>query len=200
MRVSDVLAHIRARLRDDNAEFTRTGDSLLINQIRFYQNQLLAEYNQNISEFNTILKDKSEVEINFEPLKIIAAFLNGTALRLVSYETAINLKKSGENGLFYQKKGQLFGFEKAKSGDLQVFGVKKAVVENADDELVIDDGFENLLVFSVYLDILKTNTTALNLEQINAVTAFVELEHQKMRAAQNRLNSPLSFKTQNVRV
>ncbi len=135
MKVSDILAHIRARLRDDNAEFTRTGDSFLINQIRFWQNQLLAEFNQNIAEFNYTIDSKSpksEIEISFEPLKILAVFLNKTRLRVVSYEMAIRLLQSGENsGIFYQKRGQVFGFESEKSGDLQVFGVKKAVVENA---------------------------------------------------------------------
>ena len=204
MKVSDILAHIRARLRDDNAEFTRTGDSFLINQIRFWQNQLLAEFNQNIAEFTyTIPADlpKSEVEISFEPLKILAVFLNGVRLRVVSYEMAIRLLQSGENnGIFYQKRGQVFGFESEKVGDLQVFGVKKAVIDDADDELVLDDSFENLLVFCVYLDILKTNTTPSNLEQINAFSVLVEQEKQLMRANFNRLNGETSFKTKCVRV
>lgn len=199
MRVSDVLAHIRARLRDDNAEFTRTGDSFIINQIRYWQNQLLSEFNQNIAEFKAALKEKSEFELDFEPLKIVAAFLNGEALRLVSYESAIKSRGELENILF-QKRGQLFGFENKKTGELEIYAVKKAFVKEADDELVLDDGFENLLVFSVYLDILKTSTTPDNSQRLNFMLGLLEQENLRMRAAQNALNSPASFKTKCVRV
>lgn len=187
MKVSDILAHLRTRLNDDNAEHTKKGDSYLINLIYFWQNQILSEFSLNIAEFSDTLENEKEVEMPFEILRVLQVKLNGSNIAQASFKSA--LKR--EFGLyFYQKSPQIYSFNREVSGDIEIYAVKKAFINEKNDDLVLGDEFLNLLVFSVFLDILKAQITPENTQRINTYEILLEKEKSRIIGFLNRANNP----------
>jgi hypothetical protein len=199
MKVSDILAHLRARLRDDNAEFTRIGDSLLINLIYYWQNSILSEFGLNIKEIKETLNEQDEVELPFEVLRVLAVYLDNQPITQSSYATSARHYNDGKLR-FFEKRSQLWGFSKQVSGELLIFAVKKAVVRDSTDELILNDDFTNLLVFSVFLDVLKANISPDNAQQLSVYEQLIERERMRMIALQNRKNIKPDFTAPFVRV
>lgn len=186
MKVSDVLAHIRTRLNDDNAEFTKKGDNYLINLIYFWQNQIISEFALNVAEFECEMDDEKEIEMPFETSRLLFVELNGEKIEPSSLKWAIN-KKFGVG--FYEKSPQIYAFTRNVSGNVKIYAVKKAFISDKDDDMVIGDDFINLLVFYVFLDVLKAQITPENTQRINTYEILAEKERQRMISFLNRKNN-----------
>lgn len=199
MKVSDVLAALRARIRDDNAAFTKQGDSYLMSLIYFWQNQLLSEYAQNIKEVELTLKEQDELELPFEIMRVCAAYLNGENVRLCSYLQSAQSRHNPDLRLF-EKAPQIYGFSRKISGICSLFVVKKAFIQDKDDEMILGDDFINLLVLSVFLDLLKAQVSPDNTQRIDFFEQRVLLkEKQRINALLNRKNNPDAFHSPFVR-
>lgn len=106
MKLSDVLANLRARLRDDNAALTKTGDSFLTSLVYFWQNQILAEFELNLCEICVNLDEKDEIELPFEILRVVAIYLNNEPLKLTTTRCRLFYKRMVLPSFI---KGRLFG-------------------------------------------------------------------------------------------
>lgn len=205
MKVSDILAHLNVRLKEIDVasnklgEETKTGDSFLIKLIELHQNELLAEFELNIAEFHKTLDNESEVTLDFEINKLICAFLNNSALNLMSFSFAIKHKLTGTL-YFYELAPKKYAFSKEVSGDFQLFGVKKAFLTKADDELMLSDDFTNLLVMSVFCDIMRVQVSPDNTARLDYYYKIVENEKSKMTALLNSRRTQTAFTAPFVRV
>lgn len=199
MKLSDVLANLRARLRDDNAALTKTGDSFLTSLVYFWQNQILAEFELNLCEICVNLDEKDEIELPFEILRVVAIYLNNEPLKLTSHATAARQRNLNEL-LVFEKSPQIYGLSRKSSGEIALYAVKKAFVKDKDDEMILSDDFINLLVLSVFLDLQKTQASPDNLQKINFYEQVVDKERQRITAFINHKNAPQSFKSPLIRV
>ena len=199
MKVSDVLASIRARTSDDNAEFTKHGDSYLMSLIYFWQNQLLSEFSQNIKEIKATLNDTDEVELPFEIMRVCAVFLGAQPVKLTSFEAS--LLKKDETLCCFEKAPQVFGFSRKINGECKIYAVKKAFIKDKSDEMILSDDFLNLLVLSVFLDLMKAQISPDNTQRLDYFEQrVVERERARMRALLNRKQSAQNFKSPFVKV
>lgn len=200
MKVADVLAALRARMRDDNAEFTKTGDDYLMSLIYFWQNQLLSEYAQNIKKIEVELKDSDEIELPFEIMRVCAVYMNGEPLQISSYLFSVQQKDNPTLRVF-EKSPQIYGLSRKVSGICTIYAVKKAFITDKNDEMILSDDFINLLVLSVFLDLLKAQITPDNTQRIDFFEQRVVVkEKQRINALLNRKNSPDGFHSPFVRV
>lgn len=199
MKVSDILAHLRTRLSDTPDEYAKFSDTFLINLIELHQNRLLAEFEYNIQSFTQELNAQDEVKLDFEINKIITAFLNTTPLKLVSF--AFYLKNTPLNSLvFFEKSPKVYGFSVKTSGRFELFGVKKAFLNEKDDELILDDDFVNLLVLSVLVDSLRMLSSPDNSQRIGFFYQLLEKEKNQMIALISNKRSKTSFTAPFVKV
>lgn len=198
MKASDILAHLKVRLKDIDVSSstiagTGSGDSsisqsYLLDLIAFHQNELLAEFEYNVAFFEKELNNESEVEIDFEINKLIAALLNGQTLNLTSYASAIRQQLT--NAFFiFEKSPKIYGFSQAVSGKFQLYAVKKAVLTSADDDMILPKEFTTLLTMSVFCDIMRGQVSPDNTTKLDYYYKIVENERQKMIAATNRKRS-----------
>lgn len=200
MRVADILAHIRARLNDDNAEFTKHGDTYLISLVCFWQNQILAEFARNIKEFKFTLDEQDELEIPFEMNRIIALYLGTSRLDLTSYAAFLENKHELQGVVkVFEKAPQILGFSQKISGSGELYAVKKAIVNHKDDELILGDEFTNFLVLNVLLDIMKAQVSPDNAQRISIFEQIISKERDKITAFLARKQSPLNFESPFVR-
>lgn len=201
MKVSDILASLRARMRDDNAEFTKQGDSYLMSLIYFWQNQILSEYAQNIKKIEVELKDSDELELPFEIMRVCAVYLGSERVALSSHLQAVQLGQGAMPLRVFEKNPQIYGFTRKVSGTCTLYAVKKAFITSKDDEMTLNDDFINLLVLSVFLDLLKAQISPDNTQRIDFFEQRVLMsEKQRVNALLNRKNSPDSFRSPFVRV
>lgn len=205
MKVSDILAHLNVRLKEMDVastkfgEETKTGDSFLINLIELHQNALLAEFELNIAHFTKELNNESEVVLDFEINKLICAFLNNQALNLMSFSFAIKHKLTGSL-YFYEKAPKTYGFSQAVSGNFELYGVKKAFLTQATDELILSDDFTNLLVMSVFCDVMRVQVSPDNTARLDYFYKLVNDEKSKMTALLNNRRTQTAFTAPFIRV
>lgn len=199
MKVSDVLASLRARMRDDNAQFTKQGDEYLISLIYFWQNQILSEFAQNIKEIKATLNDTDEVELPFEILRVCAVFLGTQPVKLSSFEASIQKGKHAPLCCF-EKSQQIFGFSRKVSGECTIYAVKKAFISDKSDEMTLSDDFINLLVLSVFLDLMKMQVSPDNTQRLDYFErSVVERERGRIRAFLNCKQSAQNFTSPFIR-
>lgn len=205
MKVSDILAHLNVRLKEIDVastkmgEETKTGDSFLINLIELHQNALLAEFDLNIAHFSKTLNEADTVELDFEINKLICAFLNNQALNLMSYSYAIKHKLTGIL-YFYEKAPKIYAFSNAVSGNFELYGVKKAFLTQATDTLIISDEFTNLLVMSVFCDVMRVQVSPDNTAKLDYYYKIVNDEKSKMTALLNSRRTQTAFTAPFIRV
>jgi hypothetical protein len=198
MKVSEVLAHARVRLRDDNAEFTKIGDDYLMSLVYFWQNQLLAEFGRNIKEFKFTLNEQDELEVPFEMNRIIAVYLGNSRLDLTSYAAFLEKKDEG-NLCVFEKAPQVLGFSHLINGSGELYAVKKAVINSKDDELILGDEFINLLTLSIVLDTMKAQISPDNSQRIALFEQVLQKERDRVCAFLARKQSPLNFQSPFIR-
>lgn len=194
MLVSDILANLRVRLGDENNELVNFSDSFLIDLIYTHQNKLLSEFESNIFSCETYLNNEDTINLHFEIVKLITAFLNNKPLNLVSYGSAIRKMPTSEL-FFYEINNKQYAFSHKISGHFKLYGVKKAIITSKEDELVLDDMFSNLLVYSVLLDSFKTKITPDNSQRIHFFSDIVKQEKKEIVALLNRKRSKQAFKS-----
>lgn len=199
MKVSDVLAHLRARLRDDNGAFTRQGDSYLMQLIYFWQNQILSEFGQNIKEIIININNSDEIELPFKILRICAIYLNSVPIRLNSYLSNIQ-QGSWQNLSVFEKTEQIYGFSHKVSGECKIYAIKKAFINDKDDEMILSDDFINFLVLNIFLDLLKANAMPENTHKIDYFEQRVlPKERQRLQALINRKSTPFMLRSPFIR-
>lgn len=199
MKVSDILAHLRIRLSDTPDEFAKFSDEFLINLIELHQNRILSDFEYNIQSFTKELNAQDEVVLDFELSKLITAFLNGNPLRIVSY--AFYLKNAPLNSLvFFEKSPKIYGFSSKISGELELFGVKKAFLSEKDDELILDDDFINLIVLSVLVDSLRMLSAPDNSQRVAFFNQLLAQERQQMIALISKKRASSSFQAPFIKV
>ena len=185
-------------MRDDNAEFTKHGDNYLMSLIYFWQNQILSEFAQNIKEIKAVLNDTDEVELPFEILRVCAVFIGASPVKISSFEASL-LKKDGVLRCF-EKSSQVFGFSRKISGECTIYAVKKAFITDKSDEMILGDDFLNLLVLSVFLDLMKMQVSPDNTQRLDYFErSVVERERGRIRAHLNRKQSAQNFTSPFVR-
>lgn len=199
MKVSDIIAHLKTRLKDNSLAVENISDEFLIALIELHQNQLTAEFECNLSVFKKTLNDEREFEIDFEINKLICAFLNNQPLNLVSYAYAVRHKNLSDL-FFYETKLKNYAFSNAVSGEFELFGVKKASCVSGDDELVLDNSFVNVLVMSVFVDIMRVQITPDNTQRLNYFISMLNDEKGKMTALLNNRRTQTAFSAPFVRV
>lgn len=199
MKVSDVLAHLRARLRDDNSAFTKQGDSYLMQLIYFWQNQLLSEFNQNIKEIIINIKNSDEIELPFKIMRICAIYLNNTPIKLTSQHFSI--LQNNQNLCVFEKTEQIYGFSHKVSGLCKIYAIKKAFINDKDDEMILNDDFINFLVLNVFLDLLKANAMPDNTHKIDYFEQrILPKERWRLQALINRKSTPSVLRSGFIRI
>lgn len=205
MKVSDVLAHLNVRLKEIDVasnklgEETKTGDSFLISLIELHQNSLLTEFDLNITQFSKELNNESEITLDFDINKLICAFLNNQALNLMSYAFVIKHKLTGTL-YFYEKAPKTYAFSQAVSGNFELYGVKKAFLTQATDTMTLNDEFMNLLVMSVFCDVMRVQVSPDNTAKLDYYYKIVNDEKSKMTALLNNRRTQTAFTAPFIRV
>ena len=199
MKVSDIVAHLKTRLKDNSLAVENISDEFLIALIELHQNELAAEFECNLASFGKTLDNESELSVDFEINKLICAFLNSQPLNLVSFAFAIRHKNLG-NLYFYELSPKKYAFSKAVSGEFELFAVKKAFLTGADDELVLDNSFVNVLVLSVFVNIMRVQVSPDNTARLNYFIQMLNDEKSKMTALLNNRRTQTAFQAPFVRV
>lgn len=199
MKVSDIIAHINTRTKETPLVIGASSDEFLRHLIELHQNALLSEFELNIAVFKKELENADEVELDFEINKLICAYLNNAALNIMSLSFAIKHKNMGVL-YFYEKAPKTYAFSRAVSGNLELWGVKKAFLTKNDDELTLGDEFTNLLVMSVFVDILRVQVSPDNTQRLDYFYKIVADEKSKITSLLNARRTQTAFTAPFVRV
>ncbi|NDJ26356.1 hypothetical protein DMB95_00080 [Campylobacter sp. MIT 12-8780] len=200
MKVYECIAHIRARLRDEEELKTRFSDTFLLDLLEFHQNRLLASFNRHILTQKFIINENENAfKLDFIPLKLISAFLNAKELLLLPKSFIKSHKARFAKALYEEARG-LYKLSFHASGVLEINAIKKAFLRDLDDELVLDESFLNALIYSVLAEISSIDTHQNSTQKALFYKKLLSEELDTLRGEIASLSSNTSFKTPFIKV